>query len=152
MNIWILYYSNLFLHISILYHFIFFNYFLFFGSKNFKKYIFLIITDGYTDGHNSSVYSREFETIYFICHNNTVTSPTELFRRYFIEGWNKITINATTNHRRNNLVSVLKRVIFFCTYFSSIKSLVFFFIDKNDITDERFPSVNLSVKLLPTEF
>jgi hypothetical protein len=46
MNIWILYYSSLFLHISILYNF-------FFVQK-----IFLIITYGYIDGHNPSVYSR----------------------------------------------------------------------------------------------
>jgi hypothetical protein len=77
MNIWILYYSNLFLHISILYNFIFLIIFFFFCLKDFLKKYFLIITDGYTDGQNSSVYSREFETIYFICHNITIISQTE---------------------------------------------------------------------------
>jgi hypothetical protein len=145
----------LFKFIFTYFNFISFYFFLiifFFFVQKILKIYFLIITDGDTDGHNSLVYSREFETIYFICHNNTVTSPTELFRRYFIEGWNKITINATTNHRRNNLVSVLKRVIFFLHIFFIYKIIGVFFFNKNDITDERFPSVNLSLKLLSTEF
>jgi len=121
----------LFKFIFTYFNFISFYFFLiifFFFVQKILKIYFLIITDGDTDGHNSLVYSREFETIYFICHNNTVTSPTELFRRYFIEGWNKITINATTNHRRNNLVSVLKRVIFFLHVFFIYKIIGVFFL------------------------
>jgi len=57
MNIWILHYSSLFLHISILYNFIFLIVF-FFCSKDFFFKLFLILTDGYTDGHNPSIYSR----------------------------------------------------------------------------------------------
>jgi hypothetical protein len=57
MNIWILYYSSLFLHISILYNFIFLIIF-FFCSKDLFKKDFLIIIDEYTDKHNLSVYSR----------------------------------------------------------------------------------------------
>jgi hypothetical protein len=51
--------------------FFFINYFLFLFN------FFLIITDRYTDRHNPLIYSREFETIYFICHYNIVTSLTE---------------------------------------------------------------------------
>ena len=60
------------LHYSIFFYTIFFiNYFLFLFN------FFLIITDRYTDRHNPLIYSREFETIYFICHYNIVTSLTE---------------------------------------------------------------------------
>jgi hypothetical protein len=36
----------------------------------------------------------------------TVISPTELFRRYFIEGWNKITLNVIANHQKNYSVGI----------------------------------------------
>jgi hypothetical protein len=55
MNTLILYYSSLFLHISILYNLIFLIIF-FFCSKHFFKKIFLILIDEYTDIHNSSIY------------------------------------------------------------------------------------------------
>jgi hypothetical protein len=65
----------------ILFKFIFLIIF-FFCSKDFFIIYFKIITDGYTDRHNSSIDSREFETIYSICHY----------------------------HRQNNFVDILQRV------------------------------------------
>ena len=56
MNIWILYYSSLFLHISILYNFIFLLLFSFFVQKILKNIYILIIIDEYTNEHNPSVY------------------------------------------------------------------------------------------------
>jgi len=79
MNIWILYYSILFLHISILYNFIclIISFFLVFYTIYinysiqfyFLKY-FLIITDELTDRIILSYFSRELENIYCICHNH----------------------------------------------------------------------------------
>jgi len=79
MNIWILYYSILFLHISILYNLIcliifFFYYSIQFYINDFVQFYFLkyflIITDGITDGINPSIFYRELEKIYCICHNH----------------------------------------------------------------------------------
>jgi len=98
---------------------------IFFVQKIFFKNYFLIITDGYIVGHNSSVYSRGKGNNLLHMHYNTVTSSMKLFRRYFIEGWNKITINATANHRRHNSNRVLKWVIFFGSHIPSVKTSSF---------------------------
>jgi len=115
MNIWILYYSSLFLHISILYNFIFFIIIFFLCSKDFKKYIFFNYYRWiYKRTQSFGIYIPEARgTIYFICNYNTVTSLMKLFCQYFTEGSNKFTINTTTNHRRNNSINVLKWVILF---------------------------------------
>jgi hypothetical protein len=108
MNIWILYYSSLFLHISILYNFIFliilfFDYPIQFYINYsiqfyFKKY-FLNITDEYSP----SVFSKELEKIYCICHNHRWTNSVgdllmvirmNSIRLYFSESWKKITTHA----------------------------------------------------------
>jgi len=52
-----------------------------------------------------SVYSRELKKI-TANTTSTVTSPMKLFYRYVIESWNKITPNASANHRRNNSISL----------------------------------------------
>ena len=53
--------------------------------------------DRVTDEQSLSVYSRELKKISAYT-TSTVTSPMKLFRRYFIEGWNIIILNATINH------------------------------------------------------
>jgi hypothetical protein len=80
MKIWILYYSILFLHISISYNFICLIIFFFFYYSiqfYFKKY-FLNNTDGVTDDLNLSIFSRELEKIYCICHNQRRTYADEI--------------------------------------------------------------------------
>jgi hypothetical protein len=73
MNIWILYYSILFLHISILYNFICLIFFYYSIQFYFLKY-FLIITDELTNGIHPLVSLRELEQIYYICHNHRQTN------------------------------------------------------------------------------
>jgi hypothetical protein len=59
---------------------------------------------------------------------STVTSPTKLFCLYFTEGWNKITPNATANHRWNNFGGIFQRVMFFWRTFSVCKTIEFFLL------------------------
>jgi len=106
MKIWILYYSILFLHISISYNFICLIIFFFYYYSiqfYFKKY-FLNNTDGVTDDLNLSIFSRELEKIYCICHNHRQTNsigdlpmgiPTDSIHLYFPESWKKFTAYAT---------------------------------------------------------
>jgi hypothetical protein len=71
MNIWILYHSILFLHISILYNFICLIIFFFYYCIQFYflKY-FLIITNGITDEITLSVFYKELKKHYCVCHNH----------------------------------------------------------------------------------
>ena len=82
-NIWILYYSILFLHISILYNFIcliIFFFLLFYTILYYLFYtilflkIFLNIKDRVTDNLNPLVFFRELEKLYCICHNRRRTN------------------------------------------------------------------------------
>jgi len=80
MNIWILYYSSLFLHILILYNFIFLI-ILFSYSKDFNFFL-LLQTDISTDTICRYI-PKARGTIYFIYHHNTITSMTKLFPSVF---------------------------------------------------------------------
>jgi hypothetical protein len=148
MNIWILYYSSLFLHISILYNFIFliilfFDYPIQFYINYsiqfyFKKY-FLNITDGYSP----SVFSKELEKIYCICHNHRWTNSVgdllmvirmNSIRLYFSESWKKLLhmlISLTKICRQNNSVDIFLLGIFFGVHFLSVKPSVVFFLPTN---------------------
>jgi hypothetical protein len=159
MNIWILYYSNLFLHTWILYNFIFLIIF-FFCSKDFLKNIFNYYRWIYRRTQSVSIFQKVWNNLLHMPLQHCYITD-EIFRRYFIKGWNKITINVTTNHWQNDFVGILKRVIFFWHAFSVYKTISVFFIDKNadrheitnkTFTERRFSSMNLSVKFLLTKW
>jgi hypothetical protein len=138
----------------ILFKFIFtyFNFIqFFFCSKDFFNYYIRI----YWWTQSVGIFQRWGEQFTSYATTPLLHHRRNYFRRYFTNGWNKITINATVNHRRNNYVDVLKRVIFL-VHFPSVKPSVFFFTDRNDITDKyitdkRFPFINLSVNFVPTD-
>lgn len=71
--------------------------------------------DGDIDRHNMSVYSREFEKVYYMYHFNYYITR-RLISSVFYKGWNKITSNATANHRQNNSVVIFRRVMFFFAF------------------------------------
>jgi len=72
--------------------------------------------DRVTDEQSLSVYSRELKKISAYT-TSTVTSPMKLFRRYFIEGWNIIILNATINHWHNNSIGILQQIFFLWAFF-----------------------------------
>jgi len=97
---------------------------------------------------------------FIVFSTSTVISPMKLFRRYFTEGWNKITPNIIANLQRNYFVGTLQWIIFFWRAFSIYKTFGFFFsngnANKKEITNERFTdegflSMNQSVKYSSTE-
>jgi len=132
MNIWILYYSILFLHISILYNFICLIFFLLFYTILFFKIFFNY--HGWTYKRNSSIgiFKRVGTNLLHM-----LQSPTNKSRQWFTDG-NIDRINLSVYfrelkkhycichyHRWKYTDGIFPAGIFFCTHFPSIKPLVF---------------------------
>jgi hypothetical protein len=84
---------------------------------------------------------------FIVFSTSTVISPMKLFRRYFTEGWNKITPNIIANLQRNYFVGTLQWIIFFWRAFSIYKTFGFFFFLMEMPTKKKLLTSGLPMKV-----